>query len=527
MCHPSEAPDGWCVPIVVSGLSKLVLLTTRETAEAEQRAIAQGTAGATLMERAGNATAELCRSFGGRSAVVLCGPGNNGGDGFVVARHLAESGWRVSVFALRADALWDGDAAQARARWQGEIQPAEAFDPAAFDLVVDALFGAGLARPLTGTMADVVARLNASKRPVVAVDMPSGVDGTTGEVLGVAVNATATITFGTAKPGHYLQPGRRYRGRLTVNDIGLVPPASATGTYRNAPALWASRYPWPDPNGHKYKRGHAIVVSGGASHTGAARLAARAALRIGAGLVTLATPADALGINASQVTAVMVRVFDGSAGFAEILSDPRKSGVVLGPGLGVGGATRDLVAAALAPQPERPDTVRARVGLLDADALTSFADDAEALRRLIATAPGPVVITPHDGEFARLFSAQSWLHQGSKLDRTRAAARFLGCTVLLKGADTVIAEPGGRAAISESGVPWLATAGSGDVLSGMIGGLLTQGMPPFEAAAAGDYLHTAAARLFGPGLIAEDLAEMLPRALRDLADQTGFSADPP
>ena len=527
MRDPPQTSDRRCFPIAVSGLSDLVLLTTRETAEAEQRAMAEGTTGAVLMERAGTATAELCRGFGGRSVGVLCGPGNNGGDGFVVARHLAESGWSVSVFALRADASWDGDAAQARERWQGAILPVEALDPGAFDLVVDGLFGAGLARPLSGAASDIVARVNASGRPVVAVDIPSGVDGTTGEVLGAAITATATITFGTAKPGHYLQPGRRWRGRLTVNDIGLVPPRSATGLYRNAPALWASHYPWPDPDGHKYKRGHAVVVSGGASHTGAARLAARAALRIGAGLVTLVTPADALVVNASQLTAVMVRVVEGAAGLAEVLGDARKSGVVLGPGLGVGGATRDLVAAALAPQPERPETVRARVGLLDADALTSFADDAEALRRLIATAPGPVVITPHDGEFARLFSAQSWLHEGSKLDRTRAAARFLRCTVLLKGADTVIAEPGGRAAISDGGAPWLATAGSGDVLSGMIGGLLTQGMPPFEAAAAGDYLHTAAARLFGPGLIAEDLPEMLPRALRDLAEQTGFSADPP
>lgn len=527
MRDPAEAPDGRHVPIAVSGLSDLVLLTTRETGEAERRALVGGTTGAILMERAGIAAAELCRGFGGHSVAVLCGPGNNGGDGFVVARHLAESGWTAGVFALRADASWAGDAAQARERWQGAVLPFEAFDPEAFDLVVDALFGAGLARPVTGAAAEVVARVNASGRSVVSVDMPSGVDGTTGEVMGVAVEATATITFGTAKPGHYLQPGRRYRGRLTVNDIGLVPRASAAGIYRNAPALWALHYPWPDPNGHKYKRGHAVVVSGGASHTGAARLASRAALRIGAGLVTLATPADALEINASQLTAVMVRVADGAAGLAEVLSDPRMSGVVLGPGLGVGAATRDLVAAALAPQPERPETVRARVGLLDADALTSFADNAEALRRVIATAPGPVVITPHDGEFARLFSAQSWLHDGSKLDRTRAAARFLGCIVLLKGADTVIAEPGGRAAISDGGAPWLATAGSGDVLSGMIGGLLTQGMPPFEAAAAGDYLHTAAARLFGPGLIAEDLPEMLPRALRDLAEQTGFSADPP
>ena len=515
-----EAPDRLAA---VSGRSGLVVLTTGETAANEQRAMAAGTPGIVLMERAGAAAAVLCRSFNPRSVAILCGPGNNGGDGFVVARHLADAGCSVAVFVLDPEAAWRGDAADARRRWSGDVTPPGSFAPDDFDLVVDALFGAGLSRPLEGTAADLITRTNVSGTPVVAIDMPSGVDGTTGAVGGPAIRAVETITFGTAKPGHYLYPGRGLRGRLTVDRIGLDLPAGQQGTFRNAPSLWLDQYPWPEPDGHKYTRGHAVVVSGGVSHTGAARLAARACLRVGAGLVTLATPAEALAVNASHLTAVMVRVADSAAGLADVLGDARRNGVVLGPGLGVGDGTRDLVAAALAPCPERPASPRARACLLDADALTSFAGAADALRRLIATAPGPVVITPHEGEFARLFSEEPEVLKGSKLDRARAAARCLGCVVLLKGADTAIAAPDGRAALSDGGTPWLATAGSGDVLAGLIGGLLTQGMPPFEAAAAGDYLHAAAARLFGPGLIAEDLPEMLPPALKQLWSEADLS----
>ncbi|MDX7953235.1 NAD(P)H-hydrate dehydratase [Lichenihabitans sp. Uapishka_5] len=501
--------------------SATILLDAVETRAAERRAIEAGVTGFSLMERAGAAAAELCQTFGGeRTAAVLCGPGNNGGDGFVVAHHLVEAGWRVEVVALDRDATWQGDAAEACGRWAGPIESAQRFDPAAYGLVVDALFGAGLSRPIEGAAAELIERLNRARRPVLAIDIPSGVDATTGGVRGVAVMASQTVSFGTAKPGHYLYPGRRFRGGLTVADIGLAAPLG--DTVLNTPSLWLDQFPWPDADGHKYKRGHAVVVSGDAWQTGAARLAARAALRVGAGLVTLASPEDALLVNASQLTAVMVRAAEGAAGLAALLADPRRNAVVLGPGLGVCVATREAVAVALVPQPERPADGRARACLLDADALTSFSGDAAGLRALIAKAPGPTVITPHDGEFARLFSAEPEIQAGSKLQRARAAARFLGCVVLLKGPDTVVADPEGRAAIADGGSAWLATAGSGDVLSGLIGGLMTQGMPAFEAALAGDHLHTMAARLFGPGLIAEDLPETLPRVLRDLHNQAGL-----
>lgn len=509
----------------MAGIDGLVLLTTQQTVEAERRAMAAGHTGYDLMLRAGKAAAEACEALGtsARTASVLCGPGNNGGDGFVVAQRLREAGWDVVACSLDPGTAPSGDAGRAKADWQGETRASAAFDPTAAALIVDALFGSGLSRPLANSAAALVEAVNASDRTVLAVDMPSGVDGSTGAIHGTAVMAHTTVTFGTAKPGHYLYPGRGRRGRLVVADIGLGPGVPEYATFLNAPGLWLPDYPWPDPDGHKYRRGHAVVVSGGLSHTGAARMAARAALRIGAGLVTLASPGDALAVNAAALTAVMVRAAEGPAGLAAILADARKNAVILGPGLGVGEATRALVGVALAPQRDRPDAASPRACLLDADALTSFADDAAGLAHLISSSPRPVVITPHDGEFARLFSADPGILEGDKLTRTRAAAHRLGCVVLLKGADTVVAAPDGRAAISDGGAPWLATAGSGDVLAGMIGGLLAQGMPAFEAANAGNHLHTAAGRIFGPGLIAEDLPETLPRALRELRTVAGLS----
>ncbi|MCW6507093.1 NAD(P)H-hydrate dehydratase [Hyphomicrobiales bacterium BP6-180914] len=493
-------------------------------AEADRRTIAAGTDGYTLMQRAGRAVADACEVMlpgASRFAAVLCGPGNNGGDGFVAARLLKERGWSVSVHVLEPRDPSTGDAARAKADWPGDIHGPDDFDPSAADLVIDALFGAGLKRGLSGQAERLVQRLKDADTPVVAVDIPSGVDGSSGMVTGVAVDATLTVTFGCAKPGHYLYPGRRHRGRLVVSDIGLGPLEPHPATMLNDTTVWLQAFPWPDQDGHKYKRGHTIVVSGSLAHTGAARLAARGALRIGAGLVTLASPKDALSVNAAHLTAVMLREVNGPDDLAELLSDSRLNCVVMGPGLGVGAVTRSLVAVALAPRSDLRDGQSPRACLLDADALTSFSGDAGRLRDLIRSTSGAVVITPHDGEFARLFSNEPAILAGSKLDRSRKAAQFLGCVVLLKGPDTVVADPKGRATISDGGSPWLATAGSGDVLSGFIGGLLTQGMPAFEAAAAGDHLHTIAAKIFGPGLIAEDIPEQLPAALRMLQAEGG------
>ena len=500
--------------------SALELLTTDEMAAADRLTIAAGTPGIELMENAGAAVAEAALAMLGAEAnrvAVLCGPGNNGGDGFVAARLLRDAGLRVAVALLGAQDKLKGDAAEAARRFAGPIGALEDVNLKTADLVVDALFGAGLARDLDGAAAFAVARMNEwarrSGRPIVAVDVPSGIDGTTGAVRGAAVEAQVTVTFFRRKPGHLLLPGRLHCGRVVCADIGIgtgVLAAIAPQTFVNAPDLWRACFPRPGATDHKYARGHAVVLSGDAWHTGAARLAARGALRAGAGLVTLLSPHSALQVNAAHLTAIMLAPCDGPAELAHILADRRKNAGIVGPGYGVGEAVRTMVRALLAPSPAG---ATGRAIVLDADALTSFAGVHEELFGLVRGSGGPVVLTPHEGEFARLFAG---IDAGSKLARARQAARLCGATLVLKGADTVVAHPDGRAAIADDLPAWLATAGSGDVLAGIICGLLAQGMPVFEAAACGVFLHGEAGRK--PGLISEDLPDALPAVLSRMLD---------
>ncbi|MBB4016098.1 hydroxyethylthiazole kinase-like uncharacterized protein yjeF [Chelatococcus caeni] len=494
----------------------LELLTCAEMAAADGRTIAGGTPGIVLMERAGQAVAErvLARAAGPRRIAVLCGPGNNGGDGFVVARLLAAAGHDVAVHALVPPDRLTGDAAEAARGWEGEILPLAGWRADGVDIVVDAMFGAGLARDIAAPLDAVIAAVNAAGAHVVAVDVPSGIDGDTGAVRGCAIQADETVTFARRKPGHLLMPGRGHCGPVHVADIGITD-ATVAGldvrTAANAPGLWRGELPRPDAAGHKYKRGHLVVASGGPARTGAARLAARAGLRAGAGLVTVASPPSAVAVNAAQLTAVMVRAVDGAEGLADLLSDARFSALVLGPALGIGEETRRMVEVAAAAR---------RHLVLDADALTSFSNNLAGLWQVVTSAaPAGIVLTPHEGEFARLFGEAEGVAQArSKLERARAAAAASGAVVVLKGPDTVIAAPDGRAAINENAPPWLATAGTGDVLAGIIGGLMAQEMPAFAAACAGVWMHGAAATAFGPGLIAEDLPEMLPQVWRTLLD---------
>lgn len=504
------------------------LLTTAQMARADRLAIEGGVPSMALMEKAAAAIAKVASTIlaktSGRRVLVLCGPGNNGGDGYVAARLLRQQRFKVRVAALIPPEQLRGDAREAAGRWSGCVERASDCDLRAVDLVIDALFGSGLARDLDAPTIALVERLNKWRRDtgqqVVSVDIPSGVDGTTGAIRGAAVEADATVTFFRVKTGHLLLPGRLNCGQLTCAHIGIrsrVLDAIAPDTFVNEPSFWLSALPFPHVDGHKYSRGHAIVVSGGFSYTGAARLAAKAALRAGAGLVTVASPSDALSINAVALTSVMVRASDGPAGLAELLADPRKNAVALGPGLGVGEATCALAETALAKSPAP------RAVVLDADALTSFAGALERLKRAIATAPGPVTLTPHAGEFARLFptilSGTQDASPQSKLDCARAAARECGAIVLFKGPDTVVAAPDGRAAILPEASPWLATAGSGDVLTGIVAGLLAQGMAAFAATACAVWMHAQAAEIFGPGLIADDVIDSLPAVWRQLRQE--------
>lgn len=499
------------------------ILTVSQMARADAATIAQGTPGFTLMQSAGAAVVQaIVQRWAPRATVVLCGPGNNGGDGWVVARDLRRLGWPVKVVSLVDPAALAGDAAKAAQAWLSDSPPASwcPLEPQALDgaaLVVDALFGAGLSRPLDEPVRRLLERASARSLPIVAVDVPSGVWGDRGEADG-AVPCALTVTFFRRKPAHVLMPARALCGQVVVADIGIDPavlPDLAVQSWDNQPSVWRPTWPHADAAGHKYHRGHALVWGGGLM-TGAARLSARAAARVGAGLTTVCVPQSAWAVYASALTSVMVHPVAGEGaaqwqgGLASLLDDPRLSAALIGPGALGGtqpGGLRGLVLTLLA---------SGRPVVLDADALTVFEEDPTLLFAAIAGHSRPVVLTPHEGEFARLFRQLPIGPDAGKVERARAASRASGAVVLLKGADTVVASPDGRATLNRHAPATLATAGSGDVLAGLVLGLLSQGMPAWQAASAAAWLHGEAAASFGPGLLADDLPECIPQALRRL-----------
>lgn len=483
------------------------LLTPQQMAQADKLAVENGVASMTLMENAGQAVAyEVSQRFPLQPVLVLCGPGNNGGDGFVVARLLSERGWPVRLGLTCVKGELSGDAAMMARMWGGNVEKAMPEMCADFGIIVDALLGSGLARDVGEEFAELVEAVNASGAQVVAVDIPTGVDGASGAIRGAAIKANLTVTFFRHKPGHLLEPGAGQCGEVLLADIG-IPDAVLSEIdiklFENDPRLWT--LPVRGAAGHKFDAGHCVVVSGDALHTGATRLSALGAARIGAGLVTLAGEREALMVHASHVTAIMLAEVDGAGALAELLEDKRKNAVVMGPALGVGARTREMVLAVL--------EIAARV-VLDADAMTSFEDTPQTLFDAIGKRePGTVVLTPHTGEFKRLFGEI----EGAKTEMAIAAAKRSGAVVLLKGTDTVIAHPEGRAVINTTGTPLLATAGAGDVLAGLIGGLLAQGMAAHEAACAGTYIHGRAAMAYGRrGMTAEDLPGLVPQVLHDI-----------
>lgn len=486
---------------------ELALLSCAEMAKADAFAIAGGVPGRVLMEAAGAAVAAAAMErHARRPVVVLCGPGNNGGDGFVAARRLRKAGWPVRLVLFGSVGSLKGDAAWAAGTWTGAVEQWSSSTLDDAPLVIDAIFGAGLSRPVDGEIAAAIALVNARKLPIVAVDVPSGLHGDTGEILGCALEAETTVSFFRAKPGHYAVEGLRRCGSLLIADIGIPAQAVteiAPRAWLNAPALWAHLLQRANIADHKYTRGHLTILAGPHA-TGAARLAALAGRRVGAGLVTIAAYRSTLpAFQAAEPGNLIVEADDGAM-FAHLLGDERRNAILIGPGSGAGDRTKDSVLAAL-------DARRSVV--LDADAITAFAADPDLLFRSVR---GPTLLTPHEGEFRRIFPDLGGV--AGKLERVRQAAARSGATVLLKGPDTVIAEPDGRAIINVHASPALATAGSGDVLAGLIGGLLAQGLTPFAAASAAAWLHGECALQFGgPGLIAEDLPALLPRALQSVS----------
>jgi len=483
-----------------TGYTENALLLVDQMGQADESAIAGGTPGETLMENAGKAIADaIIDRWQPQPTAILCGPGNNGGDGFVVARLLQEEGWPVRLGLMGNASALKGDAKIHSERWQG---PIESLDTALLEdstLVVDALFGAGLSRPPSGEALTILQAID--DRTCVAVDMPSGVDGNNGEILGFAPLAHLTITFFRKKPGHLLYPGRRNCGELLVADIGIpeiVLEEISPNQAENSPNLWLDKLPPHNPEQHKFSRGYAVIC-GSAEMPGAAILAAAGARRTGLGMVTMAVPKEGSAVYRLGVPGGVTRTVRDTATFSEVIEDPRVNAVLIGPGHGISVATRERALAAL--RLEIPT-------VLDADAITVFGDCKDLL---LSTLKGPCILTPHEGEFKSLFD-----HEGDKLSRARAAAQECDAVILLKGADTVVAAPDGRAVINTNAPPTLATAGAGDVLAGIVTAFLARGMPAFEAAIAGAWLHGEAAARFGAGLIAEDIPEMIPKILKQI-----------
>ncbi|MBC7283069.1 MAG: NAD(P)H-hydrate dehydratase [Hoeflea sp.] len=483
-----------------------VLVTPAAMGAIDTAAIESGIDGFGLMQAAGAHVAAVFLHHYAQAlrAVVLCGPGNNGGDGHVAARLLLESG--VDVVRFGFEPRPGGDAARAREAYPGALLALSDWRPRKGDVVIDALFGAGLDRPVGAEIAAVIDLAREAGTPVIAVDLPSGLSGRTGVPTGTCFSAAHTVTFAALKPGHLLMPGREVCGQMHLCDIG-IPSRLITSDdpiWRNHPGLYRTHLPRPDGSAHKYSRGHLGVFSGPLISGGAARLSATAGLRAGAGLVTMASPPGAVMVQATHLTAVMQRSIATETDLSAWLEDRRLSAFVIGPGFG------------------DPEKARAFIGqlaktgrpvVLDADGLTAFEGDSTELSGLFAGATR-LVITPHAGEFRRLFSLLAEDLALSKVDCARLAAAALNAVMVYKGADTVIASPDGRCAVNAEAPPWLATAGSGDVLSGIVGGLLAQEMPPFEAACAGVALHAQSALCAGENMTAEDLATCVSLASR-------------
>lgn len=492
------------------------ILSVEQMYEADRRAIEGGVAGIILMENAGQGiAAHMEKGWDKCTVLVLCGPGNNGGDGYVVARALSEAGWPVQVAAYGDPKSLKGDAYAMYEKYEGDVGGWSDIDLDDVDLVVDGIFGAGFRGDLPAEMVDVFDEITACEIPVVAIDVPSGMNGSTGDASEGTLFCDLTVSFFRPKTGHLLYPGRSHTGLLEIVDIGIpdtVLEVIDIETFENDEELWLDAMPQMQETAHKYDRGHAAVVGGGMSSTGAAKIASKTALRSGAGAVTVVTPPSALMSYSIALEAVMVKAVESAEDFGAWLTTKRIAAVLIGPGNGVHDRTRSFVETALSLE---------CVVVLDADALTAFADSASDLFDLIGNKTGgPVILTPHEAEFKRLFDIE-----GSAIERCRFAANQSGAIVLLKGASTVIAEPKGRLVVNTNAPQWLATAGSGDALAGIITGLAAASDDFFSMVCAAAWIHGETGNRFGPGLIAEDMSHIIPSILSDIYTQIADEKD--
>ncbi|MGN7661408.1 MAG: NAD(P)H-hydrate dehydratase [Anaplasma sp.] len=437
---------------------------------------------ADLIRRAGAAVVrELVRHFSRQPVVILCGPGNNGRDGAVVAKFLRSTGWQVRVLEFSR-----------RGGVAGGVG-SETLDGFSISekIVVDAIFGIGLSRPVVGDILRVIEWVNASDKCVVSIDIPSGINSDTGEVMGIAIKSDLTVTFSCLKFGHVISPGRYYSGRICVKDIGLE--IFGPHAFRNSPSLWRELIPIPDYKSHKYNRGYAVVCSVGMRSVGAVKLATLGALRIGAGAVAVACEDSEIALYAGSLTAVMYKTYE------EAFCDSRVTALLIGSGGDVlDQYLKEKVLAVLNLD---------KKCVLDAGAISVFQDDVDVLLSHISGRS--VVMTPHEGEFKRIFPGLS----GSVVERAKSAAEMSGAIVVLKGHDTVIAAPDARVVVNNNAPSSLATVGSGDVLAGIITGLISTGMPEFFAACCGVWIHGECGKRHAFGLIADDIIQRIPKEL--------------
>lgn len=490
------------------------ILTVSAMAAADRFAIKAGRPGYALMDAAGAGLARaVMKRWSPRACAVLCGPGDNGGDGWEAARLLAAAGWPVEVFSMVARGDLKGAAARAASRWSGPVFSLSDCDPSRFGLFIDALFGAGLSRPLDGDAARLAIACHERRglgAVIVSADVPSGLHGDRARADGPVFQADLTVTFHRFKPAHLLYPGREFCCEAELVDIAIPQgwrQAAPACAQINTPELWPDVARDPAADAHKHVRGRLCVLSGPAGATGAARLSGAAGLVGGAGFVTLLCPPDALQEVAGASRSLVSRSFDPAADFGAVLSDHRASAAVLGPGAGVTEATRVWIVLAL--KTETPL-------VLDADALTCFSESPEGLFRAICA---PVVMTPHGGEFARLFPDLSQRTDLNKIEITRLAAERAGAVIVHKGPDTVIASPQGAVRVNVHASSRLATAGTGDLLAGLTGALLAQGVAAFDAACAAVWIHGEAGRGCAPGATVEHVLIQLPSALSTLDER--------
>jgi ADP-dependent NAD(P)H-hydrate dehydratase / NAD(P)H-hydrate epimerase len=484
------------------------ILNNQQMAEADSLVIESGVSGFDLMKRAGEGVADFIHIYyPGRNVLVLCGSGNNGGDGFIAAKKLQNGGHNVRLACLAPKDKLKNDALRAAQQWDGEIFPFENLTIDSGELIVDAVFGTGLVRDFIPPVKEIFEQIKNLNSDVVAVDIPSGVNGSTGESLSLTPHARHTITFCRRKIGHVLLPGREFSGTVHVVDIGIpdevVEQVGSTAT-ENRPHLWRSSLRRKTASCHKYDYGHAILY-GGPRMTGAACMSAYAALRTGAGVCTIVANPDTADIYRHYMPNIMYEPIEALKDFDTHLADGRRNAVLMGPGAGQ--ENRADLKRLIESVCKRRD----RKIVLDADALTVFADNPEVLYRMLRNREN-VVLTPHEGEFAKIFPGI----QGTKIERAEQASVLTNATIVLKGFESVIAAPGRKSVVNTYSSPYLATAGSGDVLAGIIVGFIAQNVPVFESSCAAVWLHSEAARAFGPGLVATDIIELIPAIIGKL-----------